>query len=482
MNREFLINIIFLISVNLLIKPFYIFGIDRTVQNTVGAENYGIYFALFNFTYLFQIINDFGIQNYNNRKIAQNNQLIDQYFPNILILKGLLGILFMAVMLTVVFITGYDPGPLHLILFIALNQILISLQLYLRSNISGLGMYRKDSIVSSLDKTFMILICGFLLWFYSGRADFKIDWFVYAHTTSLILVSLIAFVIIKGKLGKIAFKLDFPFLKKILKESYPFALVIFLMMVYTRIDAVMLERMLPDGKLETGIYASAYRLLDASNMLGFLFAGLLLPMFSKMLKAKESVSSLMKMSFQLIWAAAISIAIITYFFRVEIMTFLYIEATPYWGEVLGYLMFTFVAVSGSYIFGTLLTANGSLMKMNAVFIIGVLLNVVLNYILIPEYKALGATVATLATQFFVLFGQIWIAKKIFNFSFDIKIFGKLLGFILILSIGTYLIYNHLNLDWKNNLLISVIASILLAFGLQLIQLGAIKNALADTKS
>ena len=80
MNREFFINVLFLIFVNLLIKPFYIFGIDRTVQNTVAPGDYGIYFALFNFTFLFQIINDFGIQNFNNRNIAQYNQLLDKYF------------------------------------------------------------------------------------------------------------------------------------------------------------------------------------------------------------------------------------------------------------------------------------------------------------------------------------------------------------------------------------------------------------------
>lgn len=482
MNREFLINIIFLLGINLLIKPFYIFGIDRTVQNTVGPEDYGVFFALFNFTYLFQIINDFGIQNYNNRKIAQNNKLIDQYFPAILILKGLLGLLFLFVVFTVVWTTGYDPGPMHLIFFIAVNQILISLQFYLRSNISGLGMYRKDSIVSSLDKLFMILLCGFLLWFYKGRSGFSIDWFVYAQTVSLLLAALIAFVIIKGKLGRVSFSFDFAFLQNILRESYPFALVIFLMMVYTRVDAVMLERMLPDGKLETGIYASAYRLLDAANMLGFLFAGLLLPMFSKMLKAKESVRSLLKMSAQLIWAASISVAVITYSFRTEIMTFLYYEATPYWGEVMGYLLFTFIAVSGSYIFGTLLTANGSLMKMNIVFIIGVIMNVLLNYWLIPDHKALGATMATLFTQFFVLAGQIYLVHKIFGFSLQGSIFFRLVGFFIALGIGGNLFHDFFSQSWYTGFLLTSLLAVLLAFLFQLIKLKSLKELLPSSKS
>jgi hypothetical protein len=41
--------------------------------------------------------------------------------------------------------------------------------------------------------------------------------------------------------------------------------------------------MLPDGKIQSSIYASAYRLLDAANMIAYLFAGLLLPLFARML-------------------------------------------------------------------------------------------------------------------------------------------------------------------------------------------------------
>jgi O-antigen/teichoic acid export membrane protein len=74
MNREFVLNVLFVLFINVLIKPIFIFGIDRTVQNTVGAETYGLYFALLNLTYLFQIINDFGIQNFNSRNLSQHGQ------------------------------------------------------------------------------------------------------------------------------------------------------------------------------------------------------------------------------------------------------------------------------------------------------------------------------------------------------------------------------------------------------------------------
>ena len=48
------------------------------------------------------------------------------------------------------------------------------------------------------------------------------------------------------------------------------------------IDSIMLERMIDDNAMQAGIYAQAYRFFEASNMLAYLFAALLLPIFSRM--------------------------------------------------------------------------------------------------------------------------------------------------------------------------------------------------------
>lgn len=73
MQRFFFRNLLFLIFVNLLIKPLWIFGIDRSVQNAVGSESYGVYFIITNLSLLTQILLDLGISHYNNRLIAQKS-------------------------------------------------------------------------------------------------------------------------------------------------------------------------------------------------------------------------------------------------------------------------------------------------------------------------------------------------------------------------------------------------------------------------
>lgn len=466
MNREFLINTAILLTANVLVKPFYLFGIDRTIQNEVGAASYGLYFALFNFTFLLQIVNDFGIQNYNNRNISRHRQLVGKYFPNILAFKLLLGVAYMALVLFLGWLAGYGARVYWLMLPLAGVQILSSLLYYLRSNLSGLGYYRTDSLLSALDKLLLILICGWLLWGYTG--EFRIEWLAYAQVAALGLTALIAFLLLRPHLGPWRFRFRPLFLLHLVKESYPYALVILLMTVYTRIDAVMIERLLPGGEHQAGVYASAYRLLDASNMVGFLLAGLLLPMFARLLKEGQSVRSLVQMSFQMILAGSLSLSALCWFFQEEIMVLLYTDADRYWGEVLGWLMLAFVAVSGTYVYGTLLTANGNLRRMNLIFLFSILLNIGLNWWLIPQQQATGAAIATVITQFFALFSQMALAHRILQLPGEKRIWLRILGFAGSVILLGWALREWSAVLWPIRLLIMSLGAIGLSFAWRLL--------------
>ncbi|MBL0043910.1 MAG: oligosaccharide flippase family protein [Flavobacteriales bacterium] len=73
MRRVFVTNLALVLVLNLLVKPFYILGIDAQVQVRVGTEAYGSYAALLSLSFLLNILLDFGITNWNTRHIAQNS-------------------------------------------------------------------------------------------------------------------------------------------------------------------------------------------------------------------------------------------------------------------------------------------------------------------------------------------------------------------------------------------------------------------------
>jgi O-antigen/teichoic acid export membrane protein len=418
MQRKFIHNLLFVLLLNLLVKPFWILGIDVTVQNRVGAEEYGLYYPIFGFSILLNIILDFGITNYNSRTIARHSHMLGRYFSGIFNVKLILGGVYLLVTLSLGFLIGYKGKEIYLLLLLGINQILSSFLLYLRSNLSGLHLFKLEGLFSILDRLLMIILCSMLLWGKPFRDQFTIEWFVYAQFVAYFLTTFIAFIVVWKKAKFYRFRFDFTMFRVIFKESLPFALLVLLMSFYYRLDSVMIERMLPDGKYQAGVYAQAYRLLEGFNMFGYLFAGLLLPIFSRMLKRREPVGRLVQISFNLIFIPAVAIALISYFSPIEIMDMLYVENIEYSAELFKILMFSFVAIALTYIYGTLLTANGNLKALNLISLAGLVMNFTLNLILINSQGAKGAALATLVTQTFVILVQIVVTKRIFRMEYS----------------------------------------------------------------
>ena len=467
--------------INLLVKPFYIFVVEVGVQNEVGPAEYGMFFSLFNFCYLFQIISDLGINNYNNTSIAKDNNFIDQHLSKLLGLKIVLALLFFCAICLVAFWVDYPDDYYPLLWLIAINQILVSFILYFRTNISGLGFYKWDSLISILDKLLLISILGYLLWIHSDDAhQFQISWFVYAQMGSLLLTLLFVIFSLVSITGSKAFTLAPTFDISTLKKSLPFAFVILIMSAYSRIDSVMLERMLPDGKQEAGIYAASYRILDALNIIGFLFAGLLLPMFSKLIADRKDTLPVLILSLQLLMAIAIPVALYSSYFSEQLMMVLYPDhATDDYSMILKLLTWGFIGIATTHIFGTLLTANHSLKKMNFLFTIGLILNVLLNWYFIPEYKALAAAATTFVTEIFVSVGLVFIVLREFKYKAELRPILSLLIYGLVLFGFYYSAASFLGLDWFVSLILGIIVSFVVSLLLNIIDIRVLKAILTD---
>jgi O-antigen/teichoic acid export membrane protein len=464
MNKAFLQNVVFLVVINLLIKPIYIFGIDRTVQNRVGEEAYGLYAALFGFSFLLQILNDFGIQTYNSREIAQNNALLDRYLSGILSLKIGLGVFYLIVVFAIAFLVGYDSAYYPMLFALAVHNILLTLVAYLRTNIVALGFYKMNTLMSSLDRFLLILLCTVLLFVEPFRSQFTIMGFIHAQNFTQALTAIICFVVVYKQTNWFKIHYDPAFFATLLRGAFPYALSIFLMIIYTKTDIVMMERLLPDGERQAGIYASAYRLLDAVNILGVLFGSLLMPMFAKQVKAEEDTTPLFRFSFQIIMVAALIVAGTVWHFRFDMMHTLYVEATDFSGEVLGVLMLSFVAICGSYIYTTLIGAAGFVSRMTLYFVSAFCLNIGLNWLLLPSYKALGGAYATVGTQFFVLFSLIFLSKKLNilrgDFSWTLRLWVFALG-VFLTGYGCKIYFDN----WSTGFVLAVGLSGLLALAM-----------------
>ena len=471
-----------MLFLNFLVKPFYILGIDAEIQNRVGAEDYGMYFSLLGFTFLFTIFLDVGIVNFTTRTISQQPFLIQKYFSKVFSLRIFLALIYGVLVLIIGGIIGYNQSEIYLLLWLIFNQILAGFTLYFRSNLTGLLLFKYDSIVSVLDRFLLIIICSILLWGGVTTEPFQIYWFVYAQTFAygVSAITALIFLLSNQKLKKLNW--DKLFSMAILKQSTPYALLILLMTFYYRADSVMLERMLEDGKTQAGIYANGFRFFEAANNIAFLFASLLLPLFSNLLKNKKPVTSLVKIASSILIPGAILVAITCFLFSQQLIDARYINSTFQSGQVFGILMICFVFISTTYIFGTLLTANGNLKTLNKIAFGGVVLNIILNLILIPKYQAYGAAIASLITQGLTTIAQVWLCKSYFNLKMNSSLITR--GFIftsICLALGVILNQEYFNfIPWYGLMAILFFSGILFLFVLQIVEIKNVKKLFQKT--
>lgn len=400
MRRFFARNLLFMIGLNLLVKPFWIFMIDRTVQNKVGHASYGIYQALVNLGLVFQILLDFGINNYNSTALAQEPKQINKLFPAMLSARAVLGFVYMAIVLCIALALGYRGWQLALLMGILFTQFANAILQFIRSNVNGLHFFKADGLLSISDRLLMIFICGALLWMPATASNFKIEWFVWAQLLSYSLAVLVGIVVLKKLTEvKIRFSFNAKRVGQIMRKSLPYALLIFLMSIYTRVDMMLVERMCgAKGSEQAGVYAAAYRLLDVGNMFGLMFAGMLLPLFGRILSKGQTVAPIVQFSVNLLMPVSILVAVTSVSFNAPIMHMLYRNVSEQDTQVFTCLMLAFPAFSLSNIYSTLLTANGDLKTLNIIAFLGVFINIGLNIILIPKQQSLGAAISALVTQ------------------------------------------------------------------------------------
>ena len=466
MNKKLVTGLFWVLLLNLIVKPLWILGIEVGVQNAVGAEAYGFYFSIFNFAYIFNILLDLGITNFNTRNIAQHPHLINKHFGGILTIKLLLLALYLVVTFTVGLLIGYNSKQFALLAILTFNQFLNSLILYLRSNFEGLLLFKWDSVLSVLDRLLMIVICGILLLNTYTRSHFKIEYFVLAQTSAYLITTIVAFAALLHHSNHQTKRLRFnkPFSLAILKQSAPFALLVLLMASYNRIDPVLLQRLLPDGDYQAGIYASAFRLLDALTMIAYLFSVPLLPIYSRLVKKEaqdpNEIAETTKSMFSLVWVFSITAAITLSTLATPLMDLLYTEHTETSAQAFSILIYGIIPISFTYVFGTLLTANGSLKQLNIFAALSLLINIGCNLWLIPRYAATGSAWASLIAQSFMALTQMVAAFRIFHFRISFDYIWRLFLFLCIVGCSNFPLRHNL---WWHLLIVGVVSAVTAIF-------------------
>ena len=468
MKRVFVKNLLLLQLLNLIIKPVWLLLIDRAAQNLLGVQ-YGQYYIVLNLALIFNIVLDLGIQNFNQTHVASDPHFFKEKFISIIILKGILSSVYIILVALIGLGSGLNMSWLFLIL---INQVLLTFVLYFRSNINGLHHYAIDACLSVSDKFFGILLC---LIAYACDC-ISIQYFILIQLVATAITLIIAWGINQHYYRQFPaeassnVKWNLKGVWPLLKLSLPFALLFTLMNMYTRIDVAMMNLLLPDANYHSGIYAQSFRLLDATAMFAMLFAGLLLPMFSKLIQEQVDLKPLTHLASTILLVISISIGITSYLYAYRIIDLMYdfksIDQAIESSEVFKNILLSFIPMSVTFVFSTLLTAQKDLYHLNVFASIALVLNVILNACFIPIWQSWGASVATLSTQSVFAILCYWRCKQLFGFKIQTSESFKFIAFVVIM-IGLFVLIKGIE---STILSISLfgISAILVCLGLKII--------------
>jgi polysaccharide transporter, PST family len=192
-------------------------------------------------------------------------------------------------------------------------------------------------------------------------------------------------------------KCNFSVAKSLLKESLPLIFSGFAILIFMKIDQIMLGQMI--GESEVGIYSAAVRI---SEIWYFIPTTIVSSVAPSIYAAKETSESLyykrLKQLLSLLALISLAISLPMTFLSEKIVTVMfgngYVEAGLILAVHIWTSLFVFMGVATSIWFIAEDLNHVSLGKT----LVGAILNIVLNFLLIPKYAGLGAAIATIISQ------------------------------------------------------------------------------------
>ena len=397
MQKLFLKGLGITLLLNLLVKPATIFMVDIKMQNELGSDQYGTFQTVLNFTFLFSMLLDMGITNFMTRMIAQYPHMIHKYNDRLFTLRTLL--IGVYVLWTVgLYLMIQLPLEWWWILgLLIMHQVSIITVNYVRAYTGGLLKFGLDAVLSVVERS-VYFVLGVVLIYANFVEPISLQWFIAIFVSSSGISLLTAAFIYFRIVALPKFKWDGYFFLSMLKQSYPYAILVILMMLCIRLDAVFLEKIHPEGTVQVAYYTQSFRLLDACWMFAVLFGSILLPVYSRVLKEKGSTTGIMTSALNILVAGGLLMVVFTIGMKELIFDLLYKDANSYSYNSWVFLSMTFIPMCFTVVFGTLLTANQSMRKLNQIALLSLITMIILNVILIPFLGAVGTAIAAFVSQ------------------------------------------------------------------------------------
>lgn len=216
---------------------------------------------------------------------------------------------------------------------------------------------------------------------------------------AVIFSILIVYFFQKKKNSILDWKIDLHLAKRLLKNSWPLILSGLVILIYMRIDQLIIGFILGDKAV--GLYSAAIKISELSYFIPMAIVSSFYPMLITQKSESElKYNDTLKKLYNLLALLGFVSCVILILFSNFIITFLfgqdYVESVHVLKIHLWINIFVYIGVASN---STFILIENYLKTALVISIVGAIVNIIFNLILIPQLGILGAALATLIAQF-----------------------------------------------------------------------------------
>ena len=400
----------------------------------------------------FEIWTNFGLNTWLTREASRNRDSINQYLSNSTIFRLVLGLLTMPVFLGAIALyqrnTGLLGGDTVLaIILLAIGMIFSSISTGLTAVFYAYEKAEHPAAVSSFStilKVALGLIALILGYGFVGLAGVSIMVNVITMITLFMIVRKLFF------RPHADFSMDLQ--RNMTAASFPLMINHLLATVFFKIDIPMIRTM--RGQAEVGRYSTAYKFIEAFNIIPAFFTFALFPLMSRQAENdRAALTRTYHLAIKLLFAVSLPLAVITSFLATPLVRLLGGQDFLPEGALALQLMIWSIPFGWiNSVTNYLMITIGQIRVITRSFIIATVLNIVVNAIFIPVFGFRAAALSTILSE--IILGVLfqWTLYRQLNPTPWIQLFGKIVAAAAFMSVITWI-----GLQW--NLLLGLIVGI-----------------------
>ena len=259
--------------------------------------------------------------------------------------------------------------------------------------------------------------------------------------TLTVSINAIWFIIIYIKeFGKIRFNFDAKLWQTVFKSAFTIGVIWLVITLYHYINITMLGILTTD--LETGLFAAAHSFLILMVMPAHIMQSIFFPKFSK-IASNLDLQNLNSKFVKLLLFVGIYLSLTGIFYSDLIISVLgdkFASAS----EIMKYISITLFWTYATIAYFSPLIAQNKSKLVLIVNLVGLIINIISNYFLIPAYGAIGAGISTILCEMGVTIGMTIIYRNNYKHHFTLSILIN----ILIGIIGFTPVLLSIYLDWN----------------------------------